>query len=325
MNEEIIESDSNTLSNRSILESYAKISIIEKILAASVGGTITATVVCPFDVVKARLQAQIDYKSDPNLHNLNTLSKSRFTGTMDAFFKIARYEGIPNLWRGLTPSLAMAVPSNAIYFISYEGIRDSLLKHTDLGIITVPILAGFGARVVSASVTSPLELIRTNLQATSAVKGSSSGLKTIAIKVVNRGGIKSLWAGLPPTILRDAPFSAIYWSAYECISRWISRHSKKERGFAIDFVSGACAGMLAAIFTTPIDVIKTRRQMNLGTMKDSTGPYKMIDICNQIIKDEGIWGLTKGMFPRAAKVAPACAIMISSYEFCKKIIVNNKS
>lgn len=43
-----------------------------------------------------------------------------------------------------------------------------------------------------------------------------------------------------------------------------------------------------------------------------------------IFKEEGIRGLFVGGFPRTLKVAPACAIMISSYEVGKKIAATNR-
>lgn len=36
------------------------------------------------------------------------------------------------------------------------------------------------------------------------------------------------------------------------------------------------------------------------------------------MKEHGYSGLYAGLAPRVAKIAPACAIMIGSYEFCKE-------
>ncbi len=49
-------------------------------------------------------------------------------------------------------------------------------------------------------------------------------------------------------------------------------------------------------------------------------PVTIAQIFSSIWRNEGPAGLLKGMLPRTAKVAPACAIMISSYELFKKHI-----
>lgn len=45
-------------------------------------------------------------------------------------------------------------------------------------------------------------------------------------------------------------------------------------------------------------------------------PSTMTGIMKAIVRDEGAVGLYKGLAPRLTKVAPACAIMIASYNFC---------
>jgi solute carrier family 25 protein 39/40 len=39
------------------------------------------------------------------------------------------------------------------------------------------------------------------------------------------------------------------------------------------------------------------------------------------VEEEGMRGLVKGIVPRTAKVAPACALMIASYEFFKQLFL----
>ncbi len=120
--------------------------------------------------------------------------------------------------------------------------------------------------MIAATITCPLELVRTNLQAHA--RGTPSSLAQMGIfrtlrRIQRESGVLRLWAGLPPTILRDAPFSAIYWSAYEHMKRHSPFVGYEKNSFLVTFTSGATAGMLAAVLTTPIDVIKTRRQMHV--------------------------------------------------------------
>jgi solute carrier family 25 protein 39/40 len=101
--------------------------------------------------------------------------------------------------------------------------------------------------------------------------------------------------------------------------------------FAISFASGALAGMFTALVTTPFDVVKTRYQVELlkeaaadsasntehKVRQPRTGVRGAYTMMKDIWKTEGLRGLFLGAPARVSKVAPACAIMISSYEVFK--------
>jgi len=149
---------------------------------------------------------------------------------------------------------------------------------------------------------------------------STMGLTKTFNHIITIGGITRLWAGLPPTLLRDVPFSALYWGCYEGIKSKYAKYLGGPNSILSNFIAGAGGGVIAASITTPIDVIKTRRQMNAYS---TNPPETIIKIFNNIIKDDGIFGLFKGIVPRTAKVAPACAIMITTYELCKSKLSTN--
>jgi solute carrier family 25 protein 39/40 len=125
----------------------------------------------------------------------------------------------------------------------------------------------------------------------------------------------SLWRGLGSTIARDAPFSAIYWFSIETIksrisSRWPIDTYPKE--LASSFISGSTSGIIAAIATHPFDVIKTIQQV-------APAPVPRIrDVASSIYKSQGFYGYWLGLIPRITKSAPACGIMISTYELGKR-------
>lgn len=97
----------------------------------------------------------------------------------------------------------------------------------------------------AASVISPIELLRTKLQSE---KLSYRQLGTCVRRAVGAEGWLSLWRGLGPTLLRDVPFSAMYWYNYERGKRWLcQRYGTEEPTFAMTFVSGATSGTVSAM------------------------------------------------------------------------------
>jgi len=98
--------------------------------------------------------------------------------------------------------------------------------------------------VSSATVISPLELIRTKLQSQ---KQSYRELTDCIRSAVQSEGWLSLWRGLGPTLLRDVPFSAMYWYNYEKGKGWLcERYNTGQPTFTITFISGAVSGSVSS-------------------------------------------------------------------------------
>uniref|UniRef100_A0A9J7XET2 Solute carrier family 25 member 40 n=1 Tax=Cyprinus carpio carpio TaxID=630221 RepID=A0A9J7XET2_CYPCA len=278
---------------------------VQQMIASCSGAIITSLFVTPLDVVKTRLQVQrnpfpkgkcfvycnglMDHVCVCENGNSKAWYKKpgHFSGTLDAFIKIIRMEGIRSLWSGLPPTLVMAVPATVIYFTCYDQLCAVLKLRMGDRSDYAPLLAGAIARVGSVTVISPLELIRTKMQSE---KQSYRELSAVIQSALHSEGWRSLWRGWGPTLLRDVPFS----------------------GQTLTF---------ASVVTLPFDVVKTKRQVELGelqTMKLSTQvSSSTYHLMKRIVAENGVSGLFAGFLPRLIKVAPACAIMISTYEFGK--------
>lgn len=322
-----------------------------------------------------------------------------FDSTLDGLRKIARNEGLTTLWRGLSPTLVMAVPANVIYFTGYDWLRTSphSLISQRVSDTYAPLFAGSSARVLAAICVSPIEMFRTRMQAAhtpsaisdSIAKGSTSkagsyyretfaGLR----ELVQIQGYTALWRGLGLTLWRDVPFSAIYWWGYETgrhslndlrtrslhqtshsypptspTSKMTSTTDDHSITLIDSFIAGAGSGAIAALLTTPFDVGKTRQQVvrdshlspsssssssspsllpnnnSISSSKTSSSAYRhhhhtrpeelpMPRFLWHIFQEQGLPGLFRGWVARCLKVAPACAIMISSYELGKKMAVD---
>lgn len=160
-----------------------KVTPVQQVLASCTGAVLTSLMVTPLDVVKIRLQAQNSafskgkcfvYSNGLMDHMCvcceETGSKAwykkpgNFQGTLDAFLKIIRNEGIKSLWSGLPPTLVMAVPATVIYFTCYDQLSAVLRSKLGENETRIPIIAGIMARFGAVTVISPLELIRTKMQ-----------------------------------------------------------------------------------------------------------------------------------------------------------------
>lgn len=280
------------------------------------------------------------------------------SSTMDGLKKIARNEGVTTLWRGLSPTLLMTVPANIIYFTGYDWLRHSARSpiaktvHDDYA----PLVAGSSARMLAAAAVNPIELFKTRLQAASGASASGHVIETFRgmQETISAQGYRTLWRGIVLTLWRDVPFSGLYWWGYETIRAKLTDMRNAGRGVALDarprsearrraqslenrretfvdsFIAGATSGAAASILTMPFDVGKTRTQVyrdrTAGAAADvvkrtTVAPEErsMARLLWHIFQSEGVAGLWKGWIPRTLKVAPACAIMISSYEVSKRM------
>ncbi|KAM3568124.1 hypothetical protein VYU27_009751 [Nannochloropsis oceanica] len=160
----------------------------QRVISASVGSLLTSLVTNPLDVVKTRVQTSYipppsatttaaaaatamdgacqDMYAIETVHGAKvsytkSTSEVVYRGTADGLIKIFRQEGLAGWYRGLSPSLAMAVPSTVLYYSLYDSLRAALGREEAL---LAPLLAGSTARICAATATAPLELLRTRAQ-----------------------------------------------------------------------------------------------------------------------------------------------------------------
>mmetsp|Transcript_2800 Transcript_2800/g.5166 ORF Transcript_2800/g.5166 Transcript_2800/m.5166 type:complete len:150 (-) Transcript_2800:623-1072(-) len=77
-------------------------------VAGSAAGAMEHIFMYPVDTVKTRMQAS----AQPG--------QPAYNGVLKTFSSIAHSEGIPRLYRGISPVLVTALPSHGVYFGMYE-------------------------------------------------------------------------------------------------------------------------------------------------------------------------------------------------------------
>lgn len=263
----------------------------------------------------------------------------QYKGTLDVFTKIIRQEGFSRLWRGTNAGLALAVPTVGIYLPLYDIFRNRMEEFTAQkapgAAPYVPLIAGSLARSLACATCYPIELARTRMQA---FKGTQFGTKSPGVfgtligvlsSVKGANNIQSslqsyrmLWTGMGAQLARDVPFSGICWSTLEPLRRrllnLVGEDSNVVTVLGANFSAGLVAGSLAAAATCPLDVAKTRRQIE----KDPMRALRMTtrQTLMEIWRDGGLRGLFTGVGPRVGRAGPSVGIVISSYEVVKYVL-----
>lgn len=330
------------------------LSLSERAFAAAGAAFLSAVIVNPLDVAKTRLQAQaagVPYQNlhstchfEPNTMLHDTKCFPQYKGTVDVFQKVIHEEGFSRLWRGTNASLALAVPTVGIYMPCYDILRNYMEAYTSQNAPSVtpyvPLVAGSVARSLACVTCYPVELARTRMQAfkdgqhgtklpgvwktlVGVVSADTNTNTNTNMKNLNSSfrSFRFLWTGLGAQLSRDVPFSAVCWATLEPVRRRIlgmwGGHETCGVGVVVgaNFAAGFVAGVVAGASTCPLDVAKTRRQIE----KDRVRALRMTtrQTLLEIWRDGGMKGLFTGVGPRVGRTGPSVGIVVSFYEVVK--------
>ncbi|KAJ4570974.1 Fe(2+) transporter [Exophiala dermatitidis] len=272
-------------------------------LAGAFAGIAGHTVMYPVDLMKTRMQI------------INPSAGGLYTGLSHAVSTIYRLEGLRTLWRGVTSVIVGAGPAHAVYFGTYEMVKELAGTNSTDG-KHHPFAAaasGAAATITSDALMNPFDVIKQRMQ----VHGSTyRSLTHCAREIFRTEGFSAFYVSYPTTLCMTVPFTATQFMAYESLSTIMN--PKKEYDPITHCVAGGLAGAFAAGITTPLDVIKTLLQTRGLSQKDEIRNVRGLFHAASIIKREFGWsGFMRGWRPRIISTMPSTAICWSSYEMAK--------
>lgn len=183
------------------------------------------------------------------------------------------------------------------------------------------LLAGGIAGAFSKTCTAPLSRLTILFQVqgmhSDAAALSKASIWHEALRIINEEGFRAFWKGNLVTIAHRLPYSSVNFYAYEhyksvlkSIPGLESHRRSTSADIFVHFVGGGLAGMTAASATYPLDLVRTRLAAQRSTMYYQGLWHALHTIC----RDEGFFGLYKGLGATLLGVGPSIAISFSVYE-----------
>ncbi|MFS7969359.1 putative mitochondrial carrier domain superfamily [Helianthus anomalus] len=283
---------SNQTQTKLVIPAYVKA------ISGSLAGIVEAACLQPTDVIKTRLQLD---------------GAGVYKGILHCGTTTVKTEGVRALWKGLTPFSTHLTLKYALRMGS-NAVLQSAFKDSDTGKISVGgrFLSGFGAGAIEAvAIVTPFEVVKIRLQ-------QQKGMSQEALKykgpihcarlIVREEGLKGLWSGAGPTIMRNGTNQAFMFTAKNTFDKVLWRKDEGDGKVLQAYqsmMSGFLAGIVGPVCTGPFDVVKTRLMAQSGEMK-----YKgMVHAFSSIYAEEGLRALWKGLIPRLMRIPPGQAIM----------------
>ena len=296
-----------------------------KLGCGGVAGCVARTTVAPIDRVKLLLQTQTVLHAEPAVAARGA-PPPRYTGVWDAMRRVAAEEGgVHRLWRGNGVNCLKVAPHSALQFASYDAFKQGLLRRRRSGSGTAGdagaklglgerLLCGSLAGMTAASVTHPLDLLRTRM----AVTADGSFRRVLRAALAEGAGVGGLYRGMVSTYMSVTPYIAINFTCFDSLKQLhADAFPDAEPSPLPTLAIGACAGLLAQTVCYPLDTVRRRMQLS-----ESAAHYRgAFHALRAIPQREGLRGLYKGMLPNALKLVPSNGIRFLVYDTLKQLVV----
>ncbi|KAK3315361.1 mitochondrial carrier domain-containing protein [Apodospora peruviana] len=128
--------------------------------------------------------------------------RRNYSNALEGLVRMARQEGIGSWFRGIWPNSMRAAAMTASQLASYDIFKQTLIKLTPMeDNLATHFTASFMAGVAAATVTSPIDVIKTRVMSAS---GKSSIPKLLG-EIYAAEGLRWMFKGWVPSFLRLGP------------------------------------------------------------------------------------------------------------------------
>lgn len=293
----------------------------------------------PLDLIKVRLQLQgespppvpalrpaLAFPSASSIGVPHSTSAPRRPGFLSVGAQILRTEGPSALFSGISATVLRQI----LYSTTRMGLYDILKTKwsSDGSAAGLPlhkkITAGLIAGAVGAAVGNPADVAMVRMQADGrlpvADRRKYRGVADALVRMVRGEGLGSLWRGSALTVNRAMIVTASQLATYDQTKEAILARKALPDGLPTHVAASFAAGLVAAVASNPVDVIKTR-VMNMKVEKGAAPPYTgAIDCAVKTMKAEGPMALYKGFIPTVSRQGPFTIVLFVTLEQVRSLL-----
>ncbi|KAL1881446.1 hypothetical protein VTK73DRAFT_3964 [Phialemonium thermophilum] len=199
---------------RNLFEQYpgADLSPLARLTCGGLAGITSVTFTYPLDIVRTRLSIQSA--------SFAVLEKPKeLPGMWATMASMYRNEGgFMALYRGIVPTVAGVAPYVGLNFMVYEHVRTYLTPEGEKNPDNFrKLLAGAVSGAVAQTCTYPFDVLRRRFQINT-MSGMGYQYKSLADAVrviITEEGVRGLYKGIVPNLLKVAPSMASSWLSFE--------------------------------------------------------------------------------------------------------------
>ncbi|CAZ85177.1 unnamed protein product [Tuber melanosporum] len=297
-------------------------------LAGATGAVLANAAVYPLDIVKTKLQVQVQVKRKPkntekSLENGDVTRCDEeegeiYTSAIDAIQKIIAKSGVNGLYTGMIGSLIGVASTNFAYFYWYTLVRNFYLSKSTTSALSTAVELSLGAvaGALAQLFTIPVAVVTTRQQ-TRPYSAEPLGLFATAQEVIGEDGVSGLWRGLKASLVLVVN-PAITYGCYQRLKQILfNGRDRLSPGEA--FLLGALSKSLATLATQPLIVAKVGLQ---SAPPPGRKAYKSFgEVMKVIVEKEGALGLFKGIGPQLVKGLLVQGVLMMSKERMELIFI----
>jgi solute carrier family 25 protein 38 len=284
-------------------------------LSGIISGSLTAVIFQPLEFIKTKQQQPSEFDQIENFKYQNRTIREIIHRTLrDAQTNELRFSNLTKFWTGLTPSLYRSIPVSAIYFSCIESFRNSHLVNNlnffrEHKFIKSFVIASLAKGIADITVF-PLNIIKTRYESDFY---NYKNLSSAFTSILRKEGVRGLYKGLSPTLVRDIGYSGMYYCIYTEIKSIFLTESNVNNALYIAYCS-LLSAVLACGFTQPPDVIRSYMQLN------NKQSLNFISTSKHIYKKHGLQGFFLGFVPRSTR---RILISVLGWTLYEKLTIKN--